>query len=214
MNGRTVRVQGRAVVAAEPDLAILNFELEARDYDYERSSLELNRRVELLRGELEKAGVERKALKTTNFKIDTDYEWQNSKRIFKGYKASHDLILELPFEREVLNRVVRTVAESASEAEMRISFGVKDEEKLRRTALAKSVAVARRNAEVLAEAAGVSLGEIIDIEYGWTEVRLRSSFQLNADMVCEAASGPDFEPTEVEAEESVSVVWEIKSVER
>jgi uncharacterized protein len=205
---RMIRVQGRATVAAEPDLAVLTFEVEAKNRDYEHCVTTLNQRVENLRREIEMTGVERKRLKTTQFGVDTDYEWVNNSRVFNGYKAKHHLRLELPLERELLNQVVGKVAESVSEAEMDISFGVKDEAALKQRVLEAAVAMARQNADTLARAAGVTLGEILDIEYGWTEVHFRSEFRVTDAMAC-CEAAPDFEPMEVEAEDTVTVVWGI-----
>lgn len=212
MRDRSLVVTGRGEASAEPDIIVLRFGINAREDSYSGSIERLDERVESLRRDLETVGIDRKLLKTTNFHVreDSRYDRKKNKNVFLGFVASHDLRLELPMDREVLNRVLGRVAESASEARLGISFDVSDKESLRRRAMREAVADARRSADVLAEAAGVSLGEISKIDYSFVEVRHRSGFAFDAAYaVAEAAPSPSIEPEEIDAEQSVTVVWSI-----
>ncbi len=61
-------------------------------------------------------------------------------------------------------------------------------------ALAEAVKNSRKKAELLTEAAGVSLGELLSIDYSWGEVHFRSSTALEYG-VCESIDEDfDFEP--------------------
>ncbi len=61
-------------------------------------------------------------------------------------------------------------------------------------------------AERLAAAAGVELGELLDIDYSWSEVRFDSSIELT---VHAAMAPPDYDvsPEDVAVEALVNVVW-------
>ena len=106
------------------------------------------------------------------------------------------------------------VAASASEAAVTVSFDVSDTEALRRGAMRAAVADAREGARVLAEASGATLGEILSIDYSYLEVRTRRLSYEFADagaMYAASAPTPDVEPEALDAEEGVTVVWEISS---
>lgn len=211
-NDRALVVTGRGKASADPDVTVLRFDVSAREESYSASVASLDERVESLRSDLEAAGVERKLLKTTGFHVreDSRYDRKKEKNIFLGFVASHGLRLELVVDRELLNRAIGHIAESASEASLGISFDVSDKKSLRCRAMTSAVSDARRSAEVLAEAAGVSLGEIRKIDYSFVEVRHRSGFHYEgAMMLAEATPAPDIEPEEMEAEQSVTVVWGI-----
>ncbi len=211
---RTLTVRGAGTASADPDLTVLSFGVVGRDPSYSASVEELNGRVEALREDLEAAGVERTRLKTTSFDVRDDrrYDRDTGKHVFLGYEASHRLRLELPFDKELLNGVLTRVASSASEAAVTISFDVSDVESLRRRAMRAAVADAREGARVLAEASGATLGEILSIDYSYVEIRTRRlSYEFaNASAMYDAAPpAPDVEPEALDAEEGVTVVWEI-----
>jgi uncharacterized protein YggE len=211
---RTLTITGRGTASADPDLTVLSFGVVGRDPSYSASVEELNGRVEALREDLEGAGVERTRLKTTSFGVRDDrrYDQDTGEHVFLGYEASHRLRLEIPFDRELLNAVLARVASSASEATVTISFDVSDTESLRRRAMRAAVADAQEGARVLADASGATLGEILRIDYSYVEIRTRrfSYEYASASAMYEAsAPAPDVEPEALDAEEGVTVVWEI-----
>jgi uncharacterized protein YggE len=67
-------------------------------------------------------------------------------------------------------------------------------------------------ARVLAEASGATLGEILSIDYSYVEIRARRLSYEFADagaMYAASAAAPDVEPEALDAEEGVTVVWEV-----
>lgn len=214
--GRTLVVKGQGIASAEPDLTVLSFTVLGRDPSYSTAVEELNDRVEALRGDITKEGVGRHRLKTTNFQVRTEYRYdeETGKREFLNYEASHRLRLELPLDKERLNRVLGRVATSTSEASVSVSFDVSDRESMKREAMRAAVTDARESAEVLAEASGVELGKIGRIDYSYVEIRSRSfsyDTRMRAMDMKESAATPDIKPEELEASENVTIVWEIES---
>ena len=212
MNQRTIRVKGSAEVSAVPDLVVITFDLASKNYDYGKCLENLSFKTESLREELASIGLERDSLKTARFNIDTDFRWdrQRDRHIFQGYEAYHVMRVEFPFEKDYLNKVLHVLSRAESEASFRISFQVKDPEPLKQQAIAGAVKNSREKALVLAEAAVVSLGDIIQIDYSWSEVRFETDFE-----VCEAKatmSEPSYDitPEDVDVSDSVTVIWEIK----
>lgn len=201
------------MVSAEPDLVVLSFGVVGRSPSYSASVEDLNRRVEALRDDLEAAGVGRERLKTTRFDVGTDrrYDKKKEEYVIAGYRASHGLRLELELDKALLNRVLTRVARSASEANLTISFDVKDREALRRRAMRAAVADAQDGARILAEASGATLGEMVRVDYSYVEIRTRPfSYELEAGaFALSEASPPDIEPQALDAEEGVTIVWEI-----
>ena len=54
MNGNTLSVQGRGQVSAEPDLAVISFDVRSRAWEYGEAIVDLDEKVEALRGDLER----------------------------------------------------------------------------------------------------------------------------------------------------------------
>ena len=151
---RMVRVQGRGYVSAEPDIVTLSFQVEVKAWEYAECLRELNERTEELRAGIESAGVDRKDLKTTSFRVGVDTKYSDGRHTFWGYEASHRLHIELSADKDLLNRVLRNIAQGQSGAEIHISFSVRDKEGLKKRAMEEAVVAAKKNAETLAKASG------------------------------------------------------------
>jgi uncharacterized protein len=80
MDNRTIRVRGSAKVSAAPDWVVIFFDIESRQYEYDECMAQLNQKTEHLRQELQKVGLEKESLKTTQFNISTNFEWIKEKR--------------------------------------------------------------------------------------------------------------------------------------
>jgi uncharacterized protein YggE len=109
------------------------------------------------------------------------------------------------------SRNTHLVAQGHSGAEISLTFSVKDKDALRKRVLTQAVQAAKENAETLAKAAGVKLGKLIQMDYGWAEVRI---YEREASMLCEMSAEPpqsqaDIEPEDVTAEDNVTLVYEI-----
>ncbi len=205
---KQLRVQGRGHVTAEPDIVIISFSVSGRAMDYEAALKNLHNRVNNLRENLSASGLDKSDLKTTDFNVAVETDYKDGRSIFRGYRANHRLIIELPIQRELLNSVLANIGEGYSGAQIKLDFSVKDKEALREKVLILAVKNARKNAEILASAAGVKLGEIKEVNYHWSEVRF---YHRKAEMICESASeySADIEPEEISASDNVTIIYEI-----
>jgi uncharacterized protein YggE len=208
MEQQKIRVQGHATVSKKPDIVVLSFTISDRDLKYEMSIEKVNVRVKTLRNDLIPFKIDTKSLKTTRFNISTDskYDEKGKKYTFLGYVCTHGLRLELPFNKQDLGNIIDRLAVSTSHAEMRISFEIKDKEGLHKELMEKSILLAKQNAEILTKTAGVKLGSILNIEYGWGEIRIKE-MDYRCEIVEECLA--EIEPEDIEGEDSITVTWEI-----
>ena len=85
--------------------------------------------------------------------------------------------------------------------------------------LANAVTDAKAKADVLSKASGVSLGEIITIEYSWAEIDFvsRPMDKLMLEECCMRSCEPDeaydidINPDDIDVTDNVTVVWTIGS---
>jgi uncharacterized protein YggE len=207
---RTLKVQGKGHVSTEPDMVTLSFDVEVRAWEYEECLSLLNERAEDLRQSMVESGLEKTQLKTSSFRVRVDTRYEEGQHIFNGYVASHRMWIKFPLDKVLLNEVLHHVAEGHSGAEIDLSFSVKDEDALRKRVLSQAVQAARENAEVLASAGGFRLGKLVQMDYGWSEVRI---YNHEESFLCEDSSPllcrADIEPEDVRAGDSVTLVYEI-----
>lgn len=210
-NPPLIRVQGSGQVSAVPDTVILGLELVSEHRDYAKATADAVRKLELLRGALPKAGLSAEQLKTESFNVGVERDYTAGTYTFRAYSVKHHLNLRLPFEPAELGRVLAAVTASKTQANLSLCFTVADAEAVKRRVLEEAVRNARDRAEVIARAAGQKLGAVHAIEYGHTEIVVRSAMhELSG--VCESpAMDMDLNPADIETEDTVLVVWELES---
>ncbi len=206
---RVLKVRGKGEVSSSPDWVILKFDVESESMSYEMCLQMLEKRTEDLRAGIDAAGLRRAQLKTKDFRVDTKTRYVDGEHIFAGYRALHRMLIEFPMDNMLLNKVLGLVSEGFSGAEIGIDFTVKDKEAVRKKALANAVKTARKNAEILAEAAGAKLGSLLQIDYGVVEINVTRG-DYNVLMEESVSFSPDFQPRDVRTEDTVNLVYEIK----
>ncbi len=208
-----LKVQGEGRVSATPELIVLGIKVSNKNLDYSSAIAGLNTRTEQVRAAIESAGLKRDDLKTTDFGVQSDYKQDKEyNRTFDGFVARHVVRISFAMEKQLTNNVFRSLSASGSGAEFEISFDVVDRKAVKNRAIAAAVQNARERAEVLAQAAGVSLGKIVDISYGFAEVRISSGrdYCLSSEAPPDF-EGPDLDPQDLTAEDNVTITWEIRN---
>lgn len=213
MNERIIKVTGIGNVSVKPDLIIITMKLEKTDYSYNGVMQQSSDVLDKLRSSLVSVGFEKDNLKTTDFKIESDYESYkdnrgNWKEKFNGYKCIHRLKLEFNFDMELLNKTLAAISSSGSDPEFNIDFSVKNKNAVSEQLLQNAIKNASEKAAILSAASDVSLGAIQRIDYSWGELHLYSESKMIEPLCCAAEASPiDIEPEDIKAEDTVTVVW-------
>ena len=79
--------------------------------------------------------------------------------------------------------------------------------------LAKAVQDSKIKAEILSKASGVTLGDIINIDYSWGEIEIYSEPIQNyclAESTISESYNIDIEADDIDVQDNVTIVWEIK----
>ena len=213
---QTISVKGVGRIEVEPDRVVLSFSVESLDRNYAESINGLNARVNRLRSVLEPLGIDRKELKTSSFSVGTErgterrYDEETEEYLFVGYEARHGLTLRLPMDQNKLNSILNEIAAECIEAEFNIHFESSDKKGAQERLLKKAVSDAEFKASVLAEATGMKLGRILSMDHRWSEISFTSTGYMmesraEKGMMC---SAPDIEPSEIQARDTVELVWE------
>ena len=109
------------------------------------------------------------------------------------------------------------VAGLPSHPEFYIEYTIIDTEAAKNELLSRAVADSKAKAQILAAAADVQLGDIINIDYSWSEIDLISRpFNRLTELEDEYYDGEitldynvDIEPDDIKVEDTVTVVWKI-----
>lgn len=213
---KTITVKGTGNVSAKPDLTLVTMDLRANHYDYETTMNIATEQVNAIKTSLGELGFNKSDIKTTNFDVQPRFEsvkdaLGNYKRRFEGYECRHDLKIEFDLDMSMLSRVLSALAKCEAKPEFEVKFTIKDKESIKSQLLENAVENAKNNATILAKASGVSLGDILSINYNWGEIHLYSDTNYCLAEECMAApSCIDIEPEDIDINDGVTIVWEIK----
>ncbi len=217
---RTITVKGMGRVTTAPDYVVISMSLEAHEMDYEATMELAAKKIEQLNLSLEEIGFEKKSVKTTNFNVRTDYDSVKDrsghyKRVFNGYICSHRLKVEFDFDTKRLGQTLYAISRCLAQPELSISFTVKDPSAVNKELLKSATANAKEKAQILCEASGVELGDLLTIDYNWGELNIISSTDYMMEEKCMAMpvgalADMDIEPDDIDVSDTATFVWEIK----
>ena len=169
---RTITVKGIGKASAKPDYVVLSMTLEAKHKDYQSAMDMAAEQIQHINDTLMAVGCEKGSVKTTNFNVHTDYDrvkdrYGNYESVFRGYEVTHYLKLAFDFNMGRLSHTLSAIAGCLSHPQLSIAFTVKDATAINEEMLRSATINAKRKAEILCDASGAKLGDLIAIDYNW-----------------------------------------------
>ena len=218
---RTIKVTGKGKISVKPDTIRLIMTIEDIEKEYAdalRLSAEMTEKIKNI---FEEQGFERHELSTLKFNVDAEYEryqdrdncWKNR---FEGYKFTHRMKIEFPADNKRLGKILYSLGHAPICPEISLEYTVVDPEKSKNELLEKAVLDSSKKAQVLAKAAGLSLGDILNIDYSWGEIDFVSkpmdTFALQECRMPTSVGSYDIdiEADDIDITDTVTVVWEIR----
>lgn len=110
--------------------------------------------------------------------------------------------------------MLTNVIDSDLEPEIFINYIVSDPEKYKDELIIKSIQDSKHKAEVIAQAGNVELGNIVTIDYSWTQLKVDSMERPITVPEFSKPRGtyktPDITPADIDIADTITVVWAIK----
>lgn len=215
---RTIRVKGKGKISVKPDMIRLDITANevCKEYDevIEKSAICIKKIKETFK----KAGLNDKELKTVKFDVDSKYENycdrnNNYKSRLVGFQYTQKFYIQFPNDNLQLGKILFELSHCDINVEFGIKHTVKDITAVKNELLAKAVQDSKVKAEILSKASGVSLGDILNIDYSWGEIEIYSEPIQNYCLAESTISEPyniDIEADDIDVEDTVTIVWEIR----
>lgn len=215
---RTVTVKGVGTATAKPDFIVISMNIVSKDKEYVKAVANANERITLLQKAIASAGFVKEDLKTLSFNVRTVYKNEQDERgiwasKFDGYECRYRLKLSMDMDSKWLADTLTEISDSGADAEFNIEFTVKNPEVIGEAVLKSATENAYRKAKILCAASGEKLGELISIDYDWSDIHVASASVYAAGNMVRGISEdggiPEFEPEDIRSSDSVTFVWEI-----
>ena len=162
--GEPMMVSDTGKVAVVPDIAKVNLGIEAQGQTLKKVQDDVNTKSKKLTDSLKKLGVKDNDIKTTNYSVNPEYDYQSQPFRINGYRVSTNYEVKI-LDFELVNDVLTAATDAGANVIGNISFEVNEETKTKLTqeAREKAVKLAKSKAEGLAKASGITLGKIINV---------------------------------------------------
>ena len=159
----TITVSGSGVTLVTADTAVVSLGVMARNKEVLQAQAKVNETIAAIRAVLTDLGIEEENINTDYINIYAMYDYSNDMEEITAYNANSTLAIKLT-DVAMVGRVIDTAFEAGANTLNGIEFSASDSTEAREEAMRKAVADAKRKAEVLAQAAGLTLKEIVTIQ--------------------------------------------------
>ena len=212
MDQKTIRVMGVGNIKVAPDTTRLRFSVESTYEEYEEAYADAAVGNGELQKALQKLKLPKESLRTSDFSITRNREWNRDKGcyIYDGFKLEQNLALELPLDSVLTSKVIAALGVAWPELEVKISFIRKDVHDVKLQILESAVKDAREKAEVIASTLGHKLGGIVNVDYS----KHRLDIHVHEEHLCccameapQSDGSIDYTPEDIEAGDTVETMW-------
>lgn len=208
-NASKIIVNGEGKVIAVPDMAVVVLGVETRNASAEKAARENAELMNETISALLTAGIAEKDIQTSQFSLTTNrdqspYSTSEGEPLPLEFIATNRVSVRLNDTQEI-GMVLDAAVSAGSNSIQSISFDLQDSQPQEDLALSRAVDDAQRKAQIVADAAGVQLGRILEISegYGYTSSRNEVAFAYAA------APTTPISPGELEITASVTATYEI-----
>ncbi|HSX67785.1 SIMPL domain-containing protein [Nocardioides sp.] len=208
---QAITVSGTGKVTVVPDLLIVDLAVKVTRPSNAEALAEGNRIEKRVTAALEKAGIEKKDIRTTGFSINPHFVYDRNGEHTDGYDAEHTIRVyarDLDTAGRVLGDAVTAGGDAVQVRNTRLTLSDKGE--AMDEARAKAVKDARSRAKAYAAAGGRDLGKVVRIrEREASSGYVPAAAADSAALLKEAAGSVPIEPGEQKLQVDVEVVFEL-----
>lgn len=200
---------GKATVV--PDIAKVTIGIEEQGQTLKQVQNSVNTKSKTLTDSFKKLGIDEKDIKTTNYNVYPEYDYQITPYRINGYRISTNYEVKIT-DFEIVNEVLTIATSTGANIIGNMSFEVneKTKEKLTQEAREKAVTLAKNKAEGLAKASGITLGKIINVTESTGFDYPRPVMTMGKEMTADTLETANIQAGETEISVTVSLSYEIR----
>jgi uncharacterized protein YggE len=205
-----ITASGRGEVKLAPTYAALMVNIETRANTAVAAASQNAQRVEAVMKALRGAGLSEKDIATAAYNVQQMYDYSSPRQAPEPIGFSANTMIRAEVRRlESLGRVIDAAIGSGATGISGVQYFASNAEEARRSAMSQAVREARTDADVLARAAGGSLGRLIALNSGGVSPFPRDIQFAGGNVQMRAAAAPtNIAPAELNITAIVSGRWE------
>jgi len=190
-------VSGQSEIITIPDEAQVRLGIEVKRSTVEAAQQEANQTISNIKKDLQALGIENKDLRTSQYSISPEHDWQSPNQRIIGYQVNASLEVKIS-EFEKLNQAIDAATKRGANQVGNITFSLSTdrEKELKKQARQEAIGEAKDSARELASLAGIHLGKIVDVQ----EEQNPSQVPIYRSLAEDSGIGgmPEVAPTQIE----------------
>ncbi len=163
--GSGLTVHGHAERKVRPDIAYVEVGVVTQARDSSQAVTDNATHATALMDALKKAGVADKDIQTQSYGVQPQYDYNTSPAVLTGYQVTNTVQVTVRDLARV-GKIIDAATQAGGNQVNGVTFDLADRTAAEAQALAQAVAEARLKASVMAQAAGVSLGRLVQLSEG------------------------------------------------
>jgi uncharacterized protein YggE len=203
----TVTASGTGEALAAPDMAQMYFGVSALEPDAKAALDSASATADAITKAVKDAGIPAADIQTANVSVYPEYSgYEEDTPRISGYRASVQVRVKIR-DLDTIGAVIGAANDAGANEIGGPSFMLDDDADAQDAAITDAIDDARRRAEVMAKAAGKSLGAIISVSEAGVSIP-PIAYQMDARVAAESAV--PIEPGQLDITAGVTVVFELK----
>jgi len=199
--GHVIKVIGEGELVLPPDTASVSLgvitEMKELMNAQNQNSIEITKIINAVKA----LGIPPNLIQTSDYRIETEYDYEQGKQLFRGYKVTHILLVKLE-ELPLVGKVVDTAVQNGANFVSNIQFSLKNKNDFYLQALALALNNASEKAKTIASTLQVTLNpapsSIVESSPSVQPI------QYPAETLVKAFSSTPIEPGQLKVKASVS----------
>jgi uncharacterized protein YggE len=209
---RTIRVSAVGEASVAPDEAQLILSVESEGATAQAAGQENAQTMQRVIAALVGAGVPRDSIETRNYSLSPQYatnERGEAPRI-QGYRASNQVLVKTT-DLEGTGKLIDVALAAGANRFEGVNFLARDTREAQAAALRDATVKARAQAEVIAAALGVRLGQVLDAGTGAVVAPPVPMYRYRMEAADAMAAPTPIQPGQQTVSAQVSIVYEIQN---
>lgn len=190
----SISVSAQGSTRITPDRATIQIGVQTRGATAAAASAENARAAERVIAAIKALGIGAEQISTVNYSVNPEYRHlENRTPQVIGYAVHNTVVVDVR-QIEQVGRVIDAALGSGANMINSLDFYASNTEAARRAALGVAVEKARLDAEVIARAAGGTLGGLAEATVGAFVIPMRREMMMRGDVAMAAAAPTPIEP--------------------
>jgi len=215
LGGGTLRVAGDGQVQVSPDYATVRVGATAQAEEASAAQDQVNQVMQKALAGLREMGIAEEKIRTSDLSLWPVYDQPqpDDRGMMRppnivGYQASNVISVELEDLGKIGAVIDACVAAGANQLQG-VEFGLRNDTRAKSEALRRAVAAARTKAEVLAQAAGMPLGPLVELNEGGVDFQPPPQ-PMYGRMAMDMAAATPVQPGQMTVTARVTLVYRLR----